>query len=105
MSVTFFDEYFSAFKHRPISPKPQQRRSEYHGVATAVGKISKRLHNIEEALREAAEKTPLPRPRKTPIPTPVIADDIPTKPITPPVVAPATVTVDTPKEVTLVQNT
>lgn len=76
--LTFIESLFADLPHRRISPKPQQRKSEYHGVATAVGKISKRLHSIEEALKSTVDTTP----DKAPIPD-LSEDEIPTKPITP----------------------
>lgn len=81
---TFFDKTPNKSRHTQSPPK---RKTEYHGVATAVGKLSKRIHSIEQSLTVEDEKTPTV---KAPIP-----DDVVTTPIIAP---PPTHTVTVPPE-------
>ena len=66
--ITFLDSFFGATERRSKPQSKPQKRTEYHGVATAVGKISKRLHTIEQALQSTVEDDPTPKvePRVTP---------------------------------------
>jgi hypothetical protein len=85
--LTFLDTFFDKSRlHNRVPQSPQKRKTEYHGVATAVGKISKRLHNLEQALESTVkEDTPTPV-KKSEIPAPQLITT--ETPIVPPVVTP-----------------
>ena len=85
--LTFLDNLFDKPRDRSRNTQsPQKYKTEYHGVATAVGKLSKRLRSIEVAIASTPEDTPTPtKNSKTPVPEPVTTET-PTVPIviTPP---------------------
>ena len=84
---SLFDKEFRSSRRN--LPSPPKKKTEYHGVATAVGKLSKRLHSIEQALTSTVEDEKTPTV-KVPIP-----DDVVTTPIIAP---PPTHTVTVPPE-------
>ena len=84
---SLFDKEFRSSRRN--LPSPPKKKTEYHGVATAVGKLSKRLHSIEQALTSTVEDDKTPTV-KAPIP-----DDV----VTTPIIAPApTPTVTAPQD-------
>lgn len=92
--ITFLDSYFGATTRRTKPLSKPQKRSEYHGVATAVGKISKRLHTLEKLSTTGI-------PIAIPTTPDIIEDEVVTKPIKLPGITPSpvvTVTETAPKE-------
>ena len=81
MTLTFLDDIFLPRPKR-ISTVPQ--KGEYHGIASAIGKLSKRINSLEAIVND---KPAVPQLKKelTPPPsitTPVIVPVNPTEEVT-----------------------